>query len=161
MSNPENGYYECSQDRCPKCGEEENISDVPGDDTPGEENIFVTCFECGYQWHEPMPDGVNKLMLCESCSSVQPFKLDRDSLPYRPERFDYSCNTCGWLQTSPEGGYCEVLCSWMQEKGLASFPKDPQLLADYIWQSCQGSFGKHYAAVFADELCKKIAREST
>lgn len=48
MSNPEVGLYETTQDACPKCGEIDNVDDVPATD-----DLFVTCHECEYQWHEP------------------------------------------------------------------------------------------------------------
>jgi hypothetical protein len=48
MSNPEVGSYDKNQDACPKCGESDNLSDVPDDD-----GLFSTCHECEYQWHEP------------------------------------------------------------------------------------------------------------
>lgn len=51
MADTEVGSFEIAQDRCPECGEQDNIQDVPGDD-----DLFVTCRECGYQWHEPQED---------------------------------------------------------------------------------------------------------
>jgi hypothetical protein len=44
------GSYEEPQDACPHCGERDHIEDVPGDDYY---ELFVSCFGCGYQWHEP------------------------------------------------------------------------------------------------------------
>ena len=55
MSNPEVGHFDTVQDRCPKCGERDDVDDVPGDaeHTPPADDVFVTCGECGHQWHEP------------------------------------------------------------------------------------------------------------
>ena len=38
------------QEACPKCGSA-NISNEDGPDDVN--RLPVTCFDCGYQWHEP------------------------------------------------------------------------------------------------------------
>lgn len=51
MVNPDEvGSYEEPQESCPCCGEKDRIEDVPGSDAY---DLFVTCFVCAYQWHEP------------------------------------------------------------------------------------------------------------
>jgi hypothetical protein len=44
------GEYDTPQDKCPKC-ESDNISNEDGPDDLN--RLPVTCFNCGYQWHEP------------------------------------------------------------------------------------------------------------
>lgn len=40
--------FDTAQAACPKCKEDENLSDVTEDNS-----LFSTCHECGYQWYEP------------------------------------------------------------------------------------------------------------
>lgn len=113
-----------------------------------------------------------KKMLCESCGKVEKFDrtstFDRNAMvtiaeaandvPLSPN-YDYECIACGWMQTSPEGGHCEVLCSWLhpdKEGRLLGLWDDADLLTNHLWQTCNGKFGKHYAKAFAVELLSTL-----
>jgi Zn ribbon nucleic-acid-binding protein len=42
--------YDSVQDKCPRCGEADNICN---EDAPHDGILEVICHECGYQWSEP------------------------------------------------------------------------------------------------------------
>ena len=44
------GEYDEPQDKCPRCGESE---DIVNEDGPTDGRLPVTCHACGYQWTEP------------------------------------------------------------------------------------------------------------
>lgn len=95
-------------------------------------------------------------MLCESCSAVTTFVHVEEHKGPRP---DWRCTDCGWCQTSTEGGYCEVLTSWLQDDGKGvTLHVDKEQLGEYIFRSCQGEYGQHYAEVFAEELLSLLKR---
>lgn len=45
------GVYDAPQETCPHCGSNDIANEGPPDEL--DLSLFVTCHECGYQWHEP------------------------------------------------------------------------------------------------------------
>ena len=108
-----------------------------------------------------------KTMHCESCSSVTVFDYaspigerrgEQQAYSGKAPTEDYSCQACGWYQTSEQGGHSEVLCSWLNGDGQGLAITERGVLAEYIWRATQAEEGRFYAECFADELLSLVKR---
>jgi len=81
MESPseEVGSYDTPQDICPFCKSEDIGNDGPSQGG----RLFVSCYNCGYQWHEPDPD------ICPVCKSPLTYSIS-DGADIA------TCHNCGY-----------------------------------------------------------------
>jgi len=92
-------------------------------------------------------------MRCAGCDSICTFVLA--SPASENSLADYVGDPCGWQQTSPQGGYCEIITGWLHSDGAAGLATD-DVFAAFLWRACQGETGKRYARILAEQFRKKM-----